>query len=395
MVSFITNGPSAVRKYLDQTTALLEREGHEVYRFLLCDNQAAAALYRDNLKVKTALHFNSGRFKWLVGENIFNARIYRELRQYILEIKPDVVHFHHYKALRTLLVATRGFSRVWTIHALEYVHPAYELVGLPNTSQLRWPRKLLAYVMAGRLKIMRLLLDYWLWNDVWLKRTFFKATICPSREIFLLTQHYRFLSSYYIPHFTDLIVSGDVTYDNFFLFAGRLVSQKGVDYLIKGFYQAHAVEPAMRLVIAGDGKEFGYLEKLVKEYHLGQAVTFLRSLDEAELRQYYRACLGVVIPSIAGEAGPLVALEAMSFSKPIIASTVGGLVDLVKNNENGILVLPENSREIAGALELLFKNRSLASAMGNAGRDAVMTRWTAARHRDSLLSLYRSIIKIH
>ena len=392
LVSFVSGDPDGGRRYIDQIFQSLIQAGCDVYLFLLYDGSSVPELYRNSPRVKTKLYRHGGKLQWLMWENLINASLYSELRQYVQEIQPNAVHIHHYKALRTMLLATRGFSRVWTIHALEFIHPMYELAGLLGANQFSWHRKVWAYLIARKLNVMRLLIDYWVWNDVWLKRKFFKATICPSQEIFSLATQYRFLSPQYVPHFTNFPEPIIVRYDDFFLFAGRCDYRKGVEYLVRGFGQAHKKNPELRLVIAGGGKNSVHVSSMIHADQLSDAVTLLPSLNVAELNHYYRTCLAVVIPSIAGEAGPLVALEAMSFSKPIIASKVGGLVDLVQNGKNGLLVSPEDSDAIAKAMVRLWDDRQLAQMLGTRGQQLLNTRWTKVNHVNSLTNIYRQVV---
>jgi glycosyltransferase involved in cell wall biosynthesis len=85
---------------------------------------------------------------------------------------------------------------------------------------------------------------------------------------------------------------------------------------------------------------------------------------------YYSSSDVVVLPSLL-ENFPIVALEALSSGKPVIASNVGGIPEVVKNNENGILVDPANVDQMIDALLCLLENSSMRNSMGNMGRKLV------------------------
>ena len=85
---------------------------------------------------------------------------------------------------------------------------------------------------------------------------------------------------------------------------------------------------------------------------------------------YYSSSDVVVLPSLS-ENFPVVALEAMSSGKPVIASRVGGIPELVSNNKNGILVSPGNVEQMVEALLRLLENPSLRNRMGDMGRKIV------------------------
>jgi len=147
------------------------------------------------------------------------------------------------------------------------------------------------------------------------------------------------------------------------LFCGRLVERKGVEYLIRSIGEIKLNN--IHLVISGGGGLRDELENLTKQLGLTDKVTFFGRASDEELGMLHDISDVFVCPSIIDSKGNteylgLVIPEAMESGLPVIASSVGGIVDTVKNEMNGILVPPKDSRSIAQALERVIEDTVLA-----------------------------------
>lgn len=174
----------------------------------------------------------------------------------------------------------------------------------------------------------------------------------------------------------------------FFLFVGRLVYYKGLEYLIR----AMSTVPG-RLVIVGDGPLRGSLISLIQSLSLGDRVKMAGYVSQNMLANYYQSCLAFVLPSITvSESFGLSALEAMSFGKPLIVTRIGtGLETLVKDGENGFIVSPEDITELATALSAFLEDRDKARAFGEASRKLFNQRYSPQDTNAKLFELYQSI----
>ena len=149
------------------------------------------------------------------------------------------------------------------------------------------------------------------------------------------------------------------------LYVGPATAHKGRAVLL----EAHRRLPAglARLVLVGDG---GAVDR--------EGVRCAGRLEGAALWDRYRAASVVAVPSVWPEPCPTVALEAMGWARPVVASRVGGLPDLVADGETGFLVPPGDPGALAGALRPLLEDGRLRRALGRAALARARSFSTAA-----------------
>ncbi len=138
------------------------------------------------------------------------------------------------------------------------------------------------------------------------------------------------------------------------LFAGRLISLKGVVHLLRAMPRVLAACPEARLVLVGDGEERPRLEQVTRELHLVERVSFVGAREHEEVIRYMRAADIFVLPSLIESFG-IVLVEAMSCGLPIVASNIMGIPAVVEDGVNGFLVPPGDEAALAARMiRLLF-----------------------------------------
>ncbi|MBM1154261.1 glycosyltransferase family 4 protein [archaeon] len=130
------------------------------------------------------------------------------------------------------------------------------------------------------------------------------------------------------------------------LFVGRLVHQKGVEYLVRAFPKILRENPDAWLVIVGDGPLRSRLEDLSKELQISHSVRFTGFIPDELLAGLLHAAAVLVVPSVYEPFG-IVALEGMAAGTPVVVSKVGGLAEIVEHEQSGLWVYPEDSESIA------------------------------------------------
>ncbi|MCX7837246.1 MAG: glycosyltransferase family 4 protein [candidate division WOR-3 bacterium] len=183
------------------------------------------------------------------------------------------------------------------------------------------------------------------------------------------------------------------------LFVGRLVKRKGVNYLILALKEV-LKEIKVKLMIIGEGSERKNLENLTKELELQEYVEFKGFISDKELAYYYQNCDLFVLPAIIDERGDteglgVVLLEAMVYKKPVIASAVGGILDIVKDYENGILVPEKEPKILAKKILEVIRDEKLAKRLGENGYRFVKENFSWEKIINDLKILYKETLKIN
>src|SRR5207237_2666762 len=130
---------------------------------------------------------------------------------------------------------------------------------------------------------------------------------------------------------------------------GRLVAQKGLDFLLQAFAVVLHRCPESRLVIVGDGDLELYFKRIAHYLGISHRVHFVNWQIGPDLVKLFQRSQVVVMPSYYEPFG-IVALEAMSCGRPVIASRVGGLIEIIEDGVQGYLVPPGDYLELARRL---------------------------------------------
>jgi glycosyltransferase involved in cell wall biosynthesis len=143
------------------------------------------------------------------------------------------------------------------------------------------------------------------------------------------------------------------------------------------------------LCMVGDGPDRERLERLAHE--LGVVRRCLFPGYQEDVSPFYAAFDAVVLPSV-NEGTPVSAIEALAAARPVVATRVGGVPDVVREGEDGFLVELGEPDELAERLERLARDPELRARMGKAGRARVLRRYAVERLVDDVDRLYRALL---
>lgn len=172
----------------------------------------------------------------------------------------------------------------------------------------------------------------------------------------------------------------------------RLSPEKGLNYLINAFVNVKKNINNCKLVFVGGGPIREDLEKLAKKLNLDKEVIFLGDIDFRKMVDYYNLGDVVVLPSLKEGLG-FASAEAMACEKPVIASNVGGIPDLVINNKTGILIEPANSRILSEKIIYLLNNAQLRNKLEKEGRRYIINNYEQKNVMNNFKNFIISITK--
>jgi glycosyltransferase involved in cell wall biosynthesis len=172
-----------------------------------------------------------------------------------------------------------------------------------------------------------------------------------------------------------------------------IVDYEGLDLLVDAVGQLRDRGLPVRLLIVGDGVARAALER--RAAPLGDAAVFTGRVPHSEVRRYHAALDVFVVPRrderVCRLVTPLKPVEAMAGGRPVVASDLPALRELVTDGETGVLVKPEDATALADGLAQLSTDRALRCTLGTAARDAVARSRTWARNAERYREAYQAL----
>jgi len=173
------------------------------------------------------------------------------------------------------------------------------------------------------------------------------------------------------------------------LFVGTLSrSVKGLDILIFAFKKVNETLSNAELTIVGDGPDKKWCDSQIKRMNLEERIQMKGSLSYEETLKNINECNVLVLPS-RSEANPRVILEAFQFGKPVIATNVGGVSDIVTNEKTGLLIEGNNPEKLAQAILRLESDKNLQKRLCKNGQQFVESLPNCTELHNKILEIYQ------
>ncbi len=311
-------------------------------------------------------------------------------------VRPDVVHPHNiYHQLSPSIlrpIARRAIQTVMTLHDYKLACPTYQFLDNGKICEACIPRR---FHNAARKRCNRGSLNASVLSSIELAaHTFLGAydpvdvLICPSEFMLAKMRQAEVFPERltHIPHFCDLSQIEPATAPGRgVLYAGRLSSEKGVDVLIDA---AALLPPGIDVTIAGDGPDLAALKARAEAAGVADRVRFAGRLPSTELHELMRSSAVVVAPSRWYENQPMVVLEAFGCARPVVASDLGGMPELIADGVSGRLVNHDDPTSLALVLTELATDPVRAHEMGVAAHRGAVDRFAVDRHLERLDQAY-------
>jgi glycosyltransferase involved in cell wall biosynthesis len=293
------------------------------------------------------------------------------LTAHLADVRPDVVHNHMFRAevvgtKAAIALATAGHRRPWivsTVHSsrVRSVEDQEQLRRLtPEMDRLIVVSRAIEQkvVDEGRLGSQRVLI----YNGVDLDRLIHLEPCCTLREEYAMD--------------ADAAIVGVV---------GRLELEKGHPTLLEAWPLVLAQVPRAYLLIVGEGSRQDALREIAHERGIERHVIFTGRREDIPA---VTAALDVAVLPSYREAQGITILEAMAMSRPVVASNVGGIPEMVEDGVTGLLVPPHDPPALAGAISRLLLDHPLADTLARAGHDLVHDRFCVQRMVNAVQEIY-------
>ena len=177
------------------------------------------------------------------------------------------------------------------------------------------------------------------------------------------------------------------------LSVGYLIERKGFEYLIKAVKDVLEVHDNVKLIIVGSGPLEIQIKKLIHELKLNDTVKILDNVSDEELLELYNSSDLFILPSIVDSQGNteglgVVLLEAMACKVPVIGTDIGGIPDIIQDNETGLLVPQKDILRLSSAINSMIENKSLRKRIAIKGYCCVQNKFNWKKIANCYLEIY-------
>ncbi len=393
--------------YLFSLKELLEENGHQVSVFSMHHPQNNDSKYSKyfvsyinydeeikNVGISSALK--------VLNRTVYSKEARLNVEKLIRDERPDVVHLQniHHHITPSIFYAFKKYKIpiVWTLHD-------YTLI-CPNTSFLNrnkicekckkkkyfWPSLLRckkdslgASSMAAfeatlhTLMMIEGMVDIFITPSDFLHNKFIEYGVSANKLV-------------RIDHFSPLSINSEKDkQDDYYIYVGRLSEEKGTKTLI----DAAIKTDLSKLKIAGGGPLEEELRAYVKSKDINNRIEFLGHINQEELKNLYAKCKFIVVPSEWYEISGLIIFEAFVHGKPAIGSKIGGIVEIIKDTERGLLFEPGNVDDLSAVIKFMLNNPDIVDEMGENAKKFIAETLTPENHYNKIIKVYEQAISKH
>jgi len=325
---------------------------------------------------------------------IYSWEAKNKLQSLIDTIKPDVAHlhniYHHLSPSILPVLKKNGVPTVMTLHDLKLLCPSYLMLNASGVCE-KCKGGHIYNVVTNKCMKQSLPLSSLIFSETLVHRVFniYKKNI----DTFILPSQF-YLNKFiewgwepdrliHIPNFVDVdLLKPNYQPGKYFVFFGRLSKEKGVKTLIHAAHEAN-----VELKVIGNGPLEEELKILVSS--LGANVIFLGYQTGEALHKVIRNARAVVLPSEWYENAPMSVMESYALGKPVIGANIGGIPELIREDETGVTFESANTESLSHALNQ-FKNMKDEAVieMGKTARQWVENEYTVEKYSERLHNLY-------
>lgn len=186
--------------------------------------------------------------------------------------------------------------------------------------------------------------------------------------------------------------TNEVSGEHIILYVGRLVYRKGIHILVKAMPLILRELPDAQLLIAGEGIMENFIKLLIKSLDLEDHVTLLGFVPDEKLPDLYRLSRVFVMPSLYCESFGITLLEAMASRKPVVASNVGGVPEVIEDEVTGLLFKKGDERDLADCVLRILNEHCFALELAERARRSVENNFSWSSIAYKLECLYEELL---
>ena len=384
------NGGS--EKYYFELGKLLKKHGNEVAYFSMEDDRNIRTGDKEFFVKKIDLNYGS---KLKALDVIYSKDNYKKMEEAIKEFRPDVIHFNNFQRQLSASVVEAGWNAkipmIFTAHDMEAVCPNKDMLYNGRICDDCITKGYMSCIKKKCIKNSKLKsilgvieMKYYKLHSIYEK---FNYIVSPSEFMkrCLLDGGVKNQNIEVIHNFSNATNCNNEINGDYIFYFGRISKEKGIFNLISAVKKCDEV----KLLIAGTGPEEEKIKKYIKENKMESRVVLLGYLNQDEIRERIEKCRFVVIPSIWYENCPYSIIETLEIGKPIIASEIGGIPEIVENEKNGLLYRYDSVDDLADKINELYYNQEKINKMKEASKNKFKMEHTEDVYYQKIMKVYR------
>ncbi|MBS5858106.1 MAG: glycosyltransferase family 4 protein [Clostridia bacterium] len=386
-------------KYYFELAELLKKNGHEI-AFFSMDNERNIKTDNKEYFVKK-IDLNSGS-KLEAIDVIYSKKNKVIMKKALKEFRPDIVHINNFQRQLSESIVEAIYEEnipiVFTAHDVQAICPAITM--LDNNKEICELCKNGKYINCikknciknSKLKSVLGAIEgkYYRIKKVYSKKISYIITPSEFYRQKLIDDGIDKEKIETIYNSIDLqkydLKAED---EGYALYFGRLSKEKGILNLIEAFSKIQN----KKLYIAGDGPEKNKIIEIIENNNLQKNIKLLGYLNQEEIKEYIRKCSFVVVPSIWYENCPYSILETLAIGKPVIGADIGGIPELVKNKENGLIFKYDDVSDLENKMKILFEDNDLVKKLGDNAKKSAKELYGKDEYYKKIIKIYENIIK--
>ena len=324
-----------------------------------------------------------------------------KLQKFIKKINPDIIHLHNFFVLTpSILDCCKNIPTVMTVHDSKLICPSAQFLiknkdfcseqlckngefyncilnrCVKNKLEPSLRHTIYAYNLLKKIKYV----DKFITPSYALKNLILNANIGINQQKISVINN--FLTN------EELKIKPNYTNFGYFLYIGRLSPEKGVHYLLEAMKD---LPRDIKLKIAGTGVEENKLKQYAKDNNLSN-VEFLGFKNRDEIKDLYQNCISTILPCNWFEIFGMTNIESFINGKPVIASNIGGIPEIVEDNINGLLFEPGDVEQLKKCIHKYWNNPNLVVEHGKNGYQKAITQYTEKKYYSELMKIYEEVL---
>jgi len=401
---FFSGGPE---RYLFNIKEILESYGHEVFPFSVKSRQNVSNDYEKYFLdiINDEVYFAQTKKNIKIVFKSFFRMFYsfeakKKFHCFLNDVKPDIVYIiqYHNKISPSIIFAAKQL-KIPVVHRIsdfQYMCPNAlfynDVKGIcedclkgKTLNCIKYKCVLNSSIYSG-IKMMAKK-----FHELLGVTKKINAFVVPSSFTLNKLNQYGIPSAklYHIPTFFNLKNSVvDIKYDPFILFVGRIEKQKGLMTLIKAFENT---DNNLKIIGFSNDRYEDELKSYLKDKI--HNIEFLGRKEFQEIIPFLSTCLCTVVPSEWYDNFPNVILESFAFKKAVIATDIGSLPELVKNNNTGLTFDYASADSLKKKIEYMFENLNEAKRMGENAYQTLLQDYSKEKHYSQLINLFNFLLQ--